>query len=304
MGTRAVWVLNLDAELELGSRRAYQPTARVRELVRANRARLAALLPEGDLVLDEVDAPGAYAGYRGRAYSPTPSAIAALERAGAASDPAPPLAVLRAVNDRAFGHALGATLPGQALIDSEGALEAHLRAAPDGGEGFLLKRRWSMAGRGRRRVGASAEHRARAPRPVRLDDADRRFVRAALREDEALLVEPFVPILLEATIHGWIRPGGALDVGAPCVQVCDPRGAFASARRALPGELAPSEEAALRASVERVADALDRAGYFGPFGVDAFRYRDDRGAPAFRALSELNARLTMALPIGLGLDGR
>jgi hypothetical protein len=287
MGT--VWVLNLDAELELGSKRPYRRAARVRELVRDNRPRLAALLPPGDAVLDEDDAPGAYTGYRGRAYSPTPSAITALLRAGATPDSAPPFEVLRAVNDRAFGHALGPTLPGEARVTSEDALEAHLRAAPDLGQGFLLKRRWSMAGRGRRRVGRA------------LGDADRAFVRASLREDEALLVEPFVSILLEATIHGFLHAGGGFDLGAPCVQVCDARGAFVSARRAKASDLAPEEAMALTLVLTRVARALREAGYFGPFGVDAFRYRDITGRPAFRALSEINARLTMALPIGLDL---
>jgi hypothetical protein len=289
MGARAVWVLNLDAELELASKRPYHPTARVRALVREKRVALAALLPPGDAVLSEDDPAGAYAGLRGRAYCPTPSALAALARAGATPDPAPSLEVLRAVNDRAFGHALGATLPGQVLVDTEDALEAHLRDAPRLGEGFLLKRRLSMAGRGRRRVERA------------LTDADRRFVRAALRDDGALLVEPFVPILLEATIHGWVHPDGAFDVGAPCVQVCDAHGAFVSARRATHDDWMPGEEAALHQKAARVAGALRDAGYFGPFGIDAFRYRDAAGAPAFRPLSEINARLTMALPIGLTL---
>ncbi len=292
MGAHAgtVWVLNLDAELELAHRGKgpYRPSARVASLVRAHRPRLAALLPEGHRVLDEADAPGAFRGFRGRAYAPTPCALAALHRAGAAPDPAPPVEVLRAVNDRAFAASLGPTLPSQAFVRTEAELDAHLRDGEEIAGGFLLKKRWLMAGRGHRRIGRA------------LDEADRRFARAALREDGGLLVEPFVAIALEAAIHGWLAEDGALAIGAPCVQVVDARRAFVEARKAT-DELGEDEVGALRAAAARAGDALRAAGYFGPFGVDAFRYRSARGVPVFRAMSEVNARMTMALPIGLAI---
>lgn len=292
MGAHAgtLWVLNLDAELELAHRGkgAYRPSARVAALVRAHRGRLIALLPPEHRVLDESHAPGAFIGYRGRAYCPTPTAVAALEQAGATPDPAPPLEVLRRVNDRAFVCELGATLPSQAFVRSEAGLDACLREAEEIAGGFLLKRRWSMAGRGQRRVARG------------LDESDRRFVRAALREDGGLLVEPFAGISLECAIHGDLGVDGALAIGAPCVQEVDSRRAFVSARRAT-DELTHDEVRALRAAAETAGAALRAAGYFGLFGVDAFRYETPGGEPAFRAMSELNARMTMALPIGLGI---
>ncbi|MBC7174436.1 MAG: hypothetical protein H5U40_18460, partial [Polyangiaceae bacterium] len=189
MGTGTVWVLNLDAELELASRGRYRPTARVAELVRHHRAPLEALLPRGDIVLDAA-APDAYMGLRGRAYCPTPSALEALARVGAIADAAPSFEVLRAVNDRAFAHSLGATLPSEAFLTSESALDSYLRDAEELEGGFLIKKRWSMSGRGHRRVGRA------------LGEAERKHVRALLREDGGFLVEPFVAIEREASMHG------------------------------------------------------------------------------------------------------
>ncbi len=293
MGTDrgTVWALNLDAELELGRRGkgAYRAGARVAELVRTHRARLAALLPAGHAVLDDADPPGAYAGFRGRAYCPTAGALAALARAGAAADPAPSMDVLRAVNDRAFACArFPDDAAGRAFVTSEADLAAYLAAAPEIAGGFLVKRRWSMSGRGHRRI-------ARVP-----GEADLRAVHAAIRDDCGVLVEPFVAIEREAAIHGWLDEGGALTVGRPCVISVDARRAFASARRG-DDELPEDERAALLDAAARVGAALHAAGYFGPFGVDAFLYLDATGAPVFRAISEVNARMTMALPIGLAI---
>jgi hypothetical protein len=44
-----------------------------------------------------------------------------------------------------------------------------------------------------------------------------------------------------------------------------------------------------------VAAALRQAGYTGPFGIDAWRYRRPDGKPAFQPLGEINARMTFGL---------
>jgi hypothetical protein len=48
---------------------------------------------------------------------------------------------------------------------------------------------------------------------------------------------------------------------------------------------------------ERVAGLLHEAGYFGPYGIDAYRYRL-ADAHGFCALGEINARYTMGFAIG------
>jgi len=46
---------------------------------------------------------------------------------------------------------------------------------------------------------------------------------------------------------------------------------------------------AARASAEH----LHSSGYFGPAGIDAFSYRDEKGVMQFNPLCEINARVTM-----------
>jgi len=41
-----------------------------------------------------------------------------------------------------------------------------------------------------------------------------------------------------------------------------------------------------------VADELHARGYRGPFGIDAYQYRDKSGRVALNPLSEINARMT------------
>jgi len=48
-----------------------------------------------------------------------------------------------------------------------------------------------------------------------------------------------------------------------------------------------------------VASALKSAGYVGPFGLDAFRWRAVSGELHFHALSEINARFTLGWACGM-----
>jgi hypothetical protein len=46
------------------------------------------------------------------------------------------------------------------------------------------------------------------------------------------------------------------------------------------------------AAIRVVAGTLRDMGYRGPFGIDAYRYRDESGTVALNPLSEINARIT------------
>jgi hypothetical protein len=87
-------------------------------------------------------------------------------------------------------------------------------------------------------------------------------------------------------------------LGHVCVQQTDAQRAWLSTRRAAGGELEPGHVSALHARAEAVAAALSQAGYFGPFGIDAYLYRSPSGGVALNPLGELNARYTMGFPIG------
>lgn len=283
------WVLNLDADLELAAGERYSPTNAVRAAMTPHVARLAASLvaPE-DLLIDEASRPGIARGFIGRAFCPTPRAIALLVRAGAEPEPHPAREVLCEVNGRAFCAALGQTLPGGAFVRELDVALALLVRAPEVARSWRVKRSFGMAGRGQRVL---------APGSIR--DADLTFLRAAIREG-GVQIEPSVAIECELAMHGILSADATLRLGRLVVQDCDERGQWLATTIA---EDVDAETAqAIAAEVRRVATALHAAKYFGPFGVDAFVYRDLTGALRLQSRSEINARYSMGFAIGFGDD--
>ena len=60
----------------------------------------------------------------------------------------------------------------------------------------------------------------------------------------------------------------------------------------------PARRTSLKRAARCAAEALLEAGYFGPFGIDAYRWR--AGAAAhFNARSEINARYSMGWATGM-----
>jgi hypothetical protein len=298
-GRAFAWVLNLDADVELaaiasGAGRGYSPNRGVLQAMRAHVPRLAAALldPERDVLVDEDSPPGIARGKIGRAFCPTPRALRLLRRAGAEPEAHPECDVLVRVNARAFASSLGTTLPGALFVKDEVEARARLNTLPppEMPPAWRIKRNFGMAGRGQRVVV-----------PSRVTEADMAFVRAGLAEG-GVQIEPDVAIVDELAIHGVLAPGGALTVGPVVKQRCDARGAWVTSER-MPSAEAPPE---LPREAEYVAAALTAAGYFGPFGVDAYTYRsrrDANGATLVRApaalqrRSEINARFTMGFTV-------
>lgn len=290
MDPRVAWVLNLDADVELGAGRAYAPTAPVRRAMEPHVARLAAsLLAPGDLLVDDDSSPGIARGLPGRAFCPTPRALALLRRAGAEPEPHPAADVLRRVNSRAFAAALGATLPGAAFVTELAAFEATLAREPEVGDAWRVKYAFGMTGRNQRVLA-----------PGQALGADLQFVERGLAQ-AGVQIEPNVPIDTEYAIHGFLSHAGALRLGVLVRQRCDARGAWLATERVDTRDVAMSEVApSLLHEAEHVASALGAAGYFGPFGIDAFTYRDRQGALHLQPRSEINARYSMGFPVGFG----
>jgi len=279
--------LNFDAEAELADPSARTPSRAVAERSRALAARVGGLLAPGDVVLTERTRLHAGA-FEGRAWCPTPAALAAIARAGALVPRAPPLAVLQRVNHRRFSAELGSTLPGGRWVATWEELRAAI-AAPSPTGLWLLRRPFGFAGRGRLRLAAA-----------RMGEAEERWIEASLAGGGGLLAEPWVERDADFGLHGHVAEGGAAVLGEPTTQRCDARGAWISSERARPFDLAPAERRGLFEAAEQAAEAISRAGYFGPFGVDAFRYRDARGALAFDPRCEINARYSMGWAVGMG----
>jgi len=279
---RSAWVLNLDVEYELEARDAHTPSARtmqrMAELVRA----LAPLLGPVDIVLGDNDV--VVRPCPGRTWCPTPRALRRLEKAGAIPVPAPDFAVLRRVNHRRFSAELGQTLPGARFVSSVEQL-AEVVAGESPSQNWLLKRPFGFAGRGRRRV-------ARGP----IDVDAMSWIHASFRAGEGLQVEPWVERIADYGLHGFLSREGVTTLGQPTRQLCDENGAWQNTSTA--DDLEPAEEAELRASALLASEALYEARYFGPFGVDAYRWRDGR-AFRFNPRSEINARYSMGWATGM-----
>jgi hypothetical protein len=284
---RLAWVLNLDADLELAGGAGYEPRKSVLAAMRPHIERLAAsLLAPSDLLVDASSAAGIAKGLPGRAFSPTPRAIAILERAGAEPEPHPTLDVLRRVNSRAFASALGTTLPGAAFVTELAIARAMLATLPPLSTTWRVKHAFGMTGRNQRVVDPSS-----------LKEQDLAQLESWLRAGAGVQIEPNVAIESEYAMHAWLRADGSFVTGEIVQQRCDARGAWVATERiAAPATLV---QEGLAAEVDRVAIALHAAGYFGPFGIDAYTYRDEKGALAFQPRSEINARYSMGFSVGL-----
>ena len=292
-----VWVLNLDAEHELATAGRYTRSRALAALVARQSGRLlGTLVAAGDVVVDGEPSAAELELLRGRpglAWSPTPTALARLRSAGAEVEAAPPLAVLREVNARPFAAAVreplrGASFEKHLARDLESALA---RLALPADRGWLVRRPFGAAGRGRRRL--------RAGRP---EPGDERAWLAASLAIGPLVIEPWVEIVREYTRSGWVTPEGQVLVAPPCFQETTPAGAWTRTEAAQPDDVPRADDEALARALERAGRALSSAGYFGPFGIDAFRHRrpERPSESALNPLSEINARFTMDWTTGMG----
>ena len=294
MATRIAWLLNLDADRELHDQVGYRVSridaARVAEL----RASIADLIAADDIVLgDDTDAATLAAtgtAFTIQAFCPTPSALARIEALGLPVPHAPALSVLRAVNDRSFCAQLGHGLAGSCFARDMLTLEAHLKHPSPTGI-HVIKRAFSFAGREQRRVTHGV-----------LDDSTRGFCERSFAHGEGLQVEPWVERMADFCRHGFLTRQGALLIGAAREQRCDAFGRFLG-MSTTPAQLTSDEDALLRDALVQTGSALFAAGYCGPFGIDAFRYRHVDGGTAFNPRCEINARFTMGYPRDLLNDG-
>jgi hypothetical protein len=291
MAAPVAWVLNLDADLELGSDPNYEPRKSVLRAMQPHLARLAeSLLGAADLVVDSASVPGCAAGFVGRAFCPTPRALRILQRAGATPEAHPGVEVLRRANSRAFASSLGPTLPDAAFVTDPAIAGSILDRAPAIGAAWRVKHAFGMTGRNQRVIAVSST-----------DESDGAFVRAGLARG-GVQIEPNIAIESEYAIHGLLAPDRTLRVGRLVRQYCDARGAWQRTERASDAACREIGDR-MTAEADRVGRALARIGFFGPFGVDAYRYRDSKNALALQPRSEINARYCMGFAVGFAMRG-
>lgn len=297
------WVFNLDAEDELKRGRGpHTPSNAVRLRAEGLLPALRGLMQPGDEVLWPEAPAGvsalkrlAPAALAGRAWCPTPWALSQMKRAGLRLPEAPSASVLRQVNHRRFAHSLGQGLPLAQMVDDHAALLEVLRDRDGALPKVSLENNWLMklplgyAGRGRRKIKPGGE----------LTAADTVWINAALEAGDGLQVEPMVVRELDCAIHGLLEANGAFVLGQPTTFTADASGTWRSTCIAEPGALAVAELDALEEAARATAMALHDAGYFGPFGLDAFRWRAPDGATHFQPRCELNARYSMGWATGM-----
>ncbi len=273
-------MLNLDADEELAGRPA-------RDLGLKARARLVARSSELGLLVGDAYVLGTgddarACGRVGLAFCPTPRALEALMAAFAVPAPAPSFEVLARVNHRKFCADLGQTLEGAAFVHDLESVASRMRARA-GGE-WVLKHPHGYVGRMRHRSFV-------------FDAPTLSFAKSCLEEAGGLELEPWVARTDDYALHGYVAHDGTLTLGEPTRQICDGRGVWQKTSRE--HDLSAKERTALVDETSRVGRALVEAGYFGPFGVDAFRFLD-AGEARFQPRCEINARYTMGYAVGMG----
>jgi hypothetical protein len=298
-----VWVLNLDAEHELEAARSYAPTMHLRAIVEREHKRLLGtlvaphdiVLSDGGVELDRALARRAH-GLAGIAWCPTPRALARLRAAGARPVESPSVSILRAVNARPFAALVrealqDASFTKQVVATRDEVLAQLALSAPDG---WLVRRTFGAAGRGRRRIAAG--------KPSAAEVA---WIDASLRRGP-LVIEPWVRVTCEYTRSAWVHKNGEVAISPPCFQQTTEHGAWTRTERAAAGDVSRDDDERLEGAVAAAGAALAAAGYFGPFGIDAFRHRalDGSARTVLNPLSEINARFTMDWATAMAADPR
>jgi hypothetical protein len=197
---------------------------------------------------------------------------------------------LRNVNDRSFCAALGHGLTHSCFARDMLTLEQHLQE-PSPTDTYVIKRAFSFAGREQRRVQDSV-----------LDDSTRGFCERSFARGEGVQVEPWFPRLADFSRHGYLLHTGELLLAATREQRCDAMGRFLGMSETA-AQISPAEDSLLALTAAQTGAALTAAGYFGPFGIDAFRYTQPEGTVSFNPRCEINARFTMGYPRALLLEG-
>jgi hypothetical protein len=196
--------------------------------------------------------------------------------------PTPPPAVVATVHHRAFhlqaAESIGCALPGARMVESLAELDRALRSAPPA---WVVKAPFSASGRSRyiERNG-----------PALTDHKSRRTVERLFDQHGPLLFEPWMDRTEDFGVSGLL--GTELRIVGIHGQKVDRKGQFAEID--LDPALSSQDRDRLLETTEAVAEKLREAGYVGPFGIDAWRYRTAAGT-VLNPLGEINARMTFGL---------
>ena len=128
--------------------------------------------------------------------------------------------------------------------------------------------------------------------PGLTDSKSRRTVERLFENHGPLLFEPWMERTEDFGVSALLGSDQMRVVGIHGQRV-DRKGQFAGID--LRPDISEQDRDQLLETVEAVAAALRRAGYVGPFGIDAWRYRHADGSLRLHPLGEINARMTFGL---------
>lgn len=195
--------------------------------------------------------------------------------------------VVARVHHRAFAlqlaEDLGCALPGAQMIEDLAELDRVL-AARDAPASWILKAPFSASGRARfiERDG-----------PLLTDAKSRRTIENLFERHGPLLFEPWLDRVSDWGCAALLTESG-LRIVSVHGQTVDIKGQFAGIDPDAAG-LPERDQARLEEVAMEVGAALQKEGYAGPFGIDAWHWRRLDGSVAFHPLGEINARMTFGL---------
>jgi len=211
--------------------------------------------------------------------------LAELATAHGWSAVVPPLEVVRRVNSRAFRFALehewDVGLAGAAIVDSIDELKGVIEQQGHAPRGWLLKANFGMSGR-----------EALRGRGTSLDENARNWAQKRLAAGGSIVYEPIVDRVAETGIQLLIPKSGPPELAGVTPLLVDRRGVYRGSRFGCPASELAEWQPAVDVG-ERVAQTVQRLGYFGPLGIDAMQFRDPTGTVRLRPLQDINARFTM-----------
>ena len=129
--------------------------------------------------------------------------------------------------------------------------------------------------------------------PLLSDLKSRRTVERLFELHGSLLFEPWMERTADFGCSALLTESELKIVGFHR-QMVDIKGQFAGIDPDAT-DLPAQDRARLEEVTAGVAEALRRAGYVGPFGIDAWHWRRPDGTVAFHPLGEINARMTFGL---------
>lgn len=197
-------------------------------------------------------------------------------------------AAVRSANSRTTSESLERTwqvgISGARRIDSLSDLSHAVDSLSNANCGWVVKAEYSMSAR-ERILGQG-----------RLTAADNNWVIRRLAGQSDVFFEPWVERIDEIGIQMEIPKSGEVALVGVTPMLVDRRGQYAGSWFAYNDERFTSSRSLWPQAIKvalRAACYLQSTGYFGPLGIDAMIYRDERGLPQVRPLQDLNARWTM-----------